>query len=80
MNKNTTMMTNNVFRSIRPFREGSSNIVLFSLQHGTLRSNMTHHTTMVASRNKLRYIQNFWLRPKQRFWLKSLSNHFMIRQ
>ena len=41
MNKNTTMMTNNVFRSIRPFREGSSNIVLFSLQHGTLRSNMT---------------------------------------
>ena len=31
MTKNTTMVTNNVFRSIRPFGKGSSNMSLFSL-------------------------------------------------
>ena len=77
MAKSTTIVTFNVFRSFRLFREGSSNMVLFFLLHGTLRTNMTNHTTMVASMNKLRSIQIFRLRPKQRFSLKSLSLHFM---
>ena len=66
MTKSTTMVTNNVFRSTRLFRVGSSNMVLFSLQLMTLRSYMTNHTTMVASWNKLRSIQSFMLRPKLR--------------
>ena len=49
MTKDTTMVTNNVFRSTMPFEKGSSNMVLFSLQLGTLRSYMTDHTAMVAS-------------------------------
>ena len=52
MTKNTTIVTNNVFRSIRLFREGSSTLVLFFLQHGALRSYVTDHTAIVASRNK----------------------------
>ena len=78
MTKGITMVTNNVFRSTRPFREGSSNMVLFSLQHGTLKSYMTDHTTMVASRNKFRSIQILRMRPKRRLWLKSLSLQFFI--
>ena len=78
MTKSTTMVTNNVFRSIRPFKEGSNNMVLFSLQHRTLRSNITDHNEMVVSRNKVRSIQILRMRPKQRFWLKSRSFHFMI--
>ena len=73
MTKSTTMVTSNVFRSTRLFREGSSNMVLFSLQHGTMRSNMTDHTTMMKSRNKFRSIQISKMRPKRRLWLKSLS-------
>ena len=38
MTKSTTMVTNNVFRSTSLFGEGSSNMVLFSLQLMTLRS------------------------------------------
>ena len=72
------MVTNNVFSSTRLFREGSSDIVLLSFQHGTLRSYMTNHTAMVASGNKLRPIQILRLRSKQMFWLESLSLHFMI--
>ena len=64
MTKGTTMVTNNVFRSTRLFGKGSSNMVLFSLQLMTLRSYMTNHTTIVASLNKLRSIQNLRLRPK----------------
>ena len=72
------MVTNNEFRSTRLFREGSSNMVLFSLQHGTLRSYVTDHTTMVSSRNKLRSIQIPRIRPKRRVRLKSLSLHFLV--
>ena len=57
MTKSTTMVTNNVFRSTRPFREGSSTMILFYLQHGALRSYVTDHTTMVTSRNKFRSTQ-----------------------
>ena len=53
-------------------------MVLFSLQHGSLRSNMTDHTTMVASRNKFRSTQIPRMIPKQRLWLKSLFLHFLI--
>ena len=49
MTKDTTMVTNNVFRSTRLFGKGSSNMVLFPLQLMTLRSYMTNHTIMVAS-------------------------------
>ena len=49
MTKSTTMVTNNVFRFTKPFREGSSNMFLFSLQLITLGSYMTNHTTMVTS-------------------------------
>ena len=38
MTKGTIMVTNNGFRSTRLLREGSSIMVLFFLQHGTLRS------------------------------------------
>ena len=38
MTKGTIMVTNNGFRSTRLFREGSSTMVLFFLQHGALRS------------------------------------------
>ena len=78
MNKGTTMMTNNGFRSNGLFRKGSNNVVLFSFQLGTLWSYVTNHTAIVISWNKLRSIQILRLRPKQRFWLKSLSLHFMI--
>ena len=54
MTKGITMVTNNVLRSTRLFREGSSNMVLFSLQRRTLRSYVTNHIVMVASRNQLR--------------------------
>ena len=57
MTKGTTMVTNNVFRSTRFFGKGSSNMVLFTLQLGALRSYVTDHTAMVASRNKLRSTQ-----------------------
>ena len=63
MTKSTTMVTNNVFRSTRLFREGSSNIVLFFLQHGILRFYVIDHTIMVASRNKLRSTQIPSMRP-----------------
>ena len=49
MTKSTTMVTNNVFRFTKLFREGSSNMFLFSLQLMTLGSYMTNHTTMVTS-------------------------------
>ena len=80
MTKGTTMVTYNVFKSTRLFRKGSNNMILFSLQLMTLRSYMTNHTTMVTSWNKLRFIQNLRLRPKQmlRLWLKSLSLHLLI--
>ena len=64
MTKGTTMVTNNVSRSTRLFSEGSSNMVLFSLQHGALRSYVTYHTTMVVSENKIRSIQIPRMRPK----------------
>ena len=44
MTKDTTMVTNNVFRSTRLFGKGSSNMVLFPLQLMTLRSYMTNYT------------------------------------
>ena len=56
MTKGTTMVTNNEFRSTRLFREGFSNMVLFSLHHGVLKSYVIDHTAMVASTNKLRSI------------------------
>ena len=64
MTKSTTIVTNNVFRSIRLFREGSSTLVLFFLQHGALRSYVTDHTAIVASRNKLRSTQFPRMGPK----------------
>ena len=64
MTKGTTVVTNNGFMSSRPIKEGSSNMILFFLQQGTLRSYVTNYTTMVASWNKLRSIQNLKLRPK----------------
>ena len=78
MTKGTTMVTNNGFRSTRLFREGSSNVVLFSLQHGTLRYYMTDHTIMVASRNKLRSTQITRMRGKESLRLKSISLHFLV--
>ena len=78
MTKDTTMVTNNVFRSTRLFGKGSSNMVLFPLQLMTLRSYMTNYTTMVASWNKLRSIQSLRLRHKRRLWLNSLSLHLFI--
>ena len=78
MTKSTTMVTDNVFRSTRLFGKGSSNMVLFPLQLMTLRSYMTNHTTMAASWNKLRFIQNLSLRPKQRLWLNNLSLPLLI--
>ena len=47
MTEGTTMVTYIVFRSIRLFGKGSSNMDLFSLQLMTLRSYVTNHTTMV---------------------------------
>ena len=76
MSKDITRMTNNVFSSIRLFREGSSNMVLFSLQHGTLRSYVTNHTTMVVRKNKLRSTQIPRMKPKRK--LKILSLHFLV--
>ena len=70
------MVINNVFRSTRLFGKGSSNVVLLSLQLCTLRSYMNNRTTIVTSWNKLRSIQNFRLRPKQRLWHKCLSLPF----
>ena len=78
MTKGTTMVTNNEFMSTRLFREGSRNMVLFSLQHGTLSFYVTNHTTMVASRNKLRSTQIPRMRPKRRLTLKSRSLHFLV--
>ena len=78
MTKGTIIVTNNVFRSTRPLGKGSSNMSLFSLQLITLRSYMTNHTTMVASRNKLRSTQFPRMGPKQRLRLKSLSLHILI--
>ena len=76
--KGTTMVTNNGFRSIRLFREGSSTMVLFYLQHRALRSYVTNHTTMMAIRNELRSTQFPRMRPKQRLRLRSLSLHFLF--
>ena len=78
MTKGTIIVTNNVFRSTRPLGKGSSNMSLFSLQLMTLRSYTTNHTTMVASRNKLRSTQFPRMGPKQRLRLKSLSLHILI--
>ena len=78
MIKGTIMETYNVFRSTRLFGKGSNNMFLFSLQLMTLRSYMTNHTTMVASWNKLRSIQNLRLRPKRKLWFNSLSLHLLI--
>ena len=78
MTKGTTMVTNNVFRSTRLFREGSSTMVLFFLQHGALRSYVTDHTTLVACRNKFRSTQFSRMGPKYRLRLKSLSLYFLI--
>ena len=55
MTKGTTMVTNNVFRSTRLFREGSSNMVLFSLQHGALRllsCDLQRHISKINNTNK----------------------------
>ena len=78
MAKGTIMVTNNVFRPTRLFGKGSSNMGLFSLQLMTLRSYMTNHTTMVASRNKLRSTQFPRMGPKQKLRLKSLSLYLLI--
>ena len=78
MTKDTTMVTNNEFRSTRFIREGSSTMILFFLQHGTLRSFMTDHITIVASRNKLRSTQLPRMGPKQRLRFKCLSLNFLI--
>ena len=78
MTKGTTMVTNNVFRSTRLFGKRSSNMVLFSLQLGALKSYMTDHIAIVVSWNELRSIQNLKLRPKWRLWLKRLSLHIFI--
>ena len=78
MTKGTTMVTNNVFRPTRLFGKRSINMVLFSCQLRTLRSYITNHTTMVASWNKFRSIQNLRLKPKRRLWLESLSFHLLI--
>ena len=78
MTKGTIMMTNNVFRSTRPLGKGFRNMGLFSLQLMTLRSYMTNHTTMVASRNKLRSTQFPRMGPKQKLRLKSLSLYLLI--
>ena len=78
MTKGTTMVTNNVFRSTRLFREGSRTMVLFFLQHGALRSYMTDHTAMVACRNQFRSTQFPRMEPKHRLKLKSLSLRFLI--
>ena len=78
MTKGTTMVTSNRFRSTRIFREGSSTMILFFLQHGALRSYVTDHTIMVAIRNKLRSTQFPRMGPKQRLRLKSLSLHFLV--
>ena len=78
MTKCTIMVTNNVFRSTRPFEKRSSNMSLFSLELGALGSYVTDHTIMVASRNKLRSTQFPRMGPKQRLTLKSLSLHFLI--
>ena len=48
---------------------------LFNLWH---RSYMTNHTTIVASWNKLRSIQNLRFRPKWRLWVDSFSLHLLI--
>ena len=78
MTKGTTMMTNNGIRSTRLFREGSSNMVLFSFQHETLWSYVNDHTAIVVSENKLRSIQIPRMRPKQKLRLKSFSLHFLV--
>ena len=64
MTKGTTIVTNNGFRSTRHFGEGSSNMVLFFLLFWTLRSYMTNHTAMVASKNKFRSTQFPRMGPK----------------
>ena len=48
MTESTTMVANNVFRSTRLFGNGSSNLVLFSLQLGALMSYVTDHTAIVG--------------------------------
>ena len=78
MTKGNTIVTNNGFKSTRLFREGSSNMVLFSLQHGTLWSYVTDHTAVMASRNKLRSTQISRMRYKQRLRFRSLYLHFLI--
>ena len=64
MTKGTKMVTNNGFRSTKLFREGSSTMVLFFLQHKALRSYVTDHTAIVAIRNKLRSTQFPRMGPK----------------
>ena len=76
MTKFTTMVTNNVFRSTRLFQKGSNNMIFFYLQLMTLRSYVTNHTTMVASWNKLRSIQNLRLRPNGGFGLRAFLSTF----
>ena len=76
MTKGSTMVTNNGFSSVRLFREVSSNMVLFSLQHGTLRSYVTNHTTMMASRNKLRSTQIPRMRPNESLSLRAFLSTF----
>ena len=76
MTKGITMVTNNGFSSVRLFREVSSNMVLFSLQHGTLRSYVTNHTTMMASRNKLRSTQIPRMRPNETLSLRAFLSTF----
>ena len=63
MTKGTTMVKNNVFKPIRLFGKGSSSMGLFSLQLMTLRSYITDHSTMVASKNKLRSTQFLKMGP-----------------
>ena len=76
MTKITIMVINNLFRSTKLFRKGFNNMVLFSLQHGTLSSNMTDHIAMVASRNKLRYIQIPRMRLNEGFGLRAFLSTF----
>ena len=76
MTKGTTTVTNNVFRSTRLFREGSSTMILFFLQHGALRSYVTDHTVMVACRNKFRSTQFPRMGPKYRLSLRAFLSTF----
>ena len=74
--KGTTLVTNSVFRSTKLFREGSSIMVLFFLQHGALRSYVTDHTAIVTCRNQFRSTQFPRMGPKHRLNLRAFLSTF----